>query len=42
MHSGSFGFQGFVDGVSATTEYTYDANGNMIMDANKGLTLTYN
>ncbi len=29
---------GFKDGSNITTEYTYDANGNMISDANKGIT----
>ncbi|WP_437398711.1 DUF6443 domain-containing protein [Flagellimonas lutimaris] len=34
---------GFKDGVDQTTEYTYDANGNMTSDANKGITgITYN
>ncbi len=34
---------GFKDGANTTTEYTYDANGNMITDANKGITsITYN
>lgn len=34
---------GFIDGVDQTTEYTYDDNGNMITDANKGITsITYN
>ncbi|WP_420581308.1 hypothetical protein [Reichenbachiella sp.] len=28
---------GFKDGASASTEYEYDANGNMISDANKGI-----
>lgn len=35
--------QGFNDGANTTTEYTYDANGNMETDANKGITnITYN
>jgi len=35
--------QGFNDGVNQTTEYTYDANANLISDANKGITsVTYN
>ncbi len=34
---------GFSDGADTTTEYTYDANGNMITDANKGITaISYN
>ncbi|MEC7262380.1 MAG: RHS repeat-associated core domain-containing protein, partial [Bacteroidota bacterium] len=34
---------GFKDLVNQTTEYTYDANGNMLTDANKGITgITYN
>jgi uncharacterized protein RhaS with RHS repeats len=38
--NGSFGFK---DGANTTTEYTYDANGNMTSDANKGITnITYN
>ncbi|MEO9514049.1 MAG: RHS repeat-associated core domain-containing protein, partial [Flavobacteriaceae bacterium] len=30
--------QGFVEGVEQATEYTYDGNGNMLTDANKGIT----
>ena len=34
---------GFKDGANLATEYTYDANGNMISDANKGITnIEYN
>lgn len=33
---------GFVDGASAATEYRYDANGSMIGDLNKNLTIEYN
>ncbi|WP_165915662.1 DUF6443 domain-containing protein [Tenacibaculum skagerrakense] len=34
---------GFKDGANTTVEYTYDANGNMLTDANKGVTaITYN
>ncbi|TXN36135.1 RHS repeat-associated core domain-containing protein [Flagellimonas hymeniacidonis] len=34
---------GFVDGVEQATEYTYDGNGNMKTDANKGITgIDYN
>lgn len=34
---------GFKDGANLTTEYTYDANGNMKTDNNKGITnITYN
>ena len=33
----------FVDGASASVEYAYDANGNLIQDLNKGLSaITYN
>lgn len=35
--------QGFSNGSTATTEYTYDDNGNMKTDANKGITaIAYN
>ncbi|MCL6220932.1 RHS repeat domain-containing protein, partial [Zunongwangia pacifica] len=34
---------GFLDHSTATTEYTYDLNGNLLSDANKGITnITYN
>ena len=34
---------GFKDGINTTTEYTYDANGNMVKDDNKGITnIQYN
>ncbi|SUJ30797.1 RHS repeat-associated core domain [Sphingobacterium multivorum] len=34
---------GFRDGVDIAEEYTYDANGNMVSDENKGIgTITYN
>ena len=34
---------GFKDGANQTEEYTYDANGNMVTDKNKGITaITYN
>lgn len=34
---------GFKDGANLTTEYGYDVNGNMVSDANKGITnITYN
>lgn len=35
---------GFVDGSNIATEYTYDANGNMLRDYNKGITsnIAYN
>src|SRR5690606_2160716 len=29
---------GFVDGADSSNEYSYDANGNMTSDANKGIT----
>jgi RHS repeat-associated protein len=32
----------FKNGASQSTEYTFDANGNMITDANKGCTYQYN
>jgi RHS repeat-associated protein len=35
--------QGFIDGAEQTTEYTYDTNGNVLTDANKGITdIDYN
>ncbi len=35
--------QGFVDGAELATEYTYDANGNLLSDLNKGITdIDYN
>ncbi len=35
--------KGFTDGTNTDNDYTYDANGNMIGDKNKGITLvTYN
>ena len=34
---------GFTNGASQTNEYTYDANGNLTKDLNKGITnITYN
>lgn len=34
---------GFTDGASAANEYTYDHNGNLTKDSNKGITnITYN
>ena len=34
---------GFKDGANQTTEYTYDTNGNLLTDANKGITsISYN
>ena len=33
-HAGAFHF---VDGTKEATEYSYDANGNMVMDKNKGI-----
>jgi RHS repeat-associated protein len=37
-------FTGFVDGTNTGNDYTYNANGNMITDQNKGITvsMTYN
>jgi RHS repeat-associated protein len=37
-------FTGFVDGTNSGYDYTYDANGNMLTDQNKGITsnITYN
>lgn len=36
--------EGFIDGADSVEEYTYDANGNMKTDANKGITtpISYN
>lgn len=35
--------KGFLDGNATNTDYIYDSNGNMITDANKGITdVTYN
>jgi len=35
--------EGFKNGANITTEYTYDQNGNMVTDANKGITgIVYN
>jgi RHS repeat-associated protein len=33
---------GFIDGLDSETEYTYDANGNMLTDLNRNTDLTYN
>lgn len=37
-------YKGFVDGANGGNDYTYDANGNMITDQNKGIatSMTYN
>ncbi|MEO1418997.1 MAG: RHS repeat-associated core domain-containing protein [Bacteroidota bacterium] len=34
--------QGFEDNANAPVEYQYDANGNMELDANKGIEVSYN
>ncbi|MEQ6123697.1 DUF6443 domain-containing protein [Pseudotenacibaculum sp. MALMAid0570] len=37
------GIHGFKDGVNSSSEYTYDVNGNMTRDDNKGITaISYN
>ena len=33
---------GYIEGTGQTTEYTYDANGNILTDTNKDLTYSYN
>ena len=33
---------GFVDGNTTGNDYTYDENGNLIQDKNKGFTIEYN
>ncbi|PQJ80283.1 hypothetical protein BTO18_14330 [Polaribacter porphyrae] len=40
----SYKSEGFKDGINSGNDYTYDANGNMLTDANKGITsnITYN
>jgi RHS repeat-associated protein len=36
-------YKGFLDGVTTTAEYTYDQNGNMVTDQNKGIgAIAYN
>jgi RHS repeat-associated protein len=35
--AGGHAVHGFKDGSTATTEYTYDVNGNMVKDLNKGI-----
>ncbi len=41
--SGGHSTYGFTNGSTASTEYTYDGNGNMLTDANKGITdIDYN
>ena len=34
--------EGFGDGADQAEEYSYDADGRLTADANKGLTITYN
>lgn len=34
--------EGFKNGTNTGDDFTYDGNGNLLTDANKGLTLTYN
>jgi RHS repeat-associated protein len=36
------GYNDFKDGNTSSTDYFYDANGNIIQDKNKGITITYN
>ncbi|MGI2909845.1 hypothetical protein, partial [Tolypothrix sp. VBCCA 56010] len=35
---------GFIDGANTDDDYSYDANGNMVVDKNKGITtaMVYN
>lgn len=41
--TGVFADQGFKDGTTTGDDYAYDLNGNMVSDANKGIsTITYN
>ncbi|MBL6448968.1 hypothetical protein JMN32_21840 [Fulvivirga sp. 29W222] len=40
--SDAAGWEGFTDKNTAGDDYDYDANGNMIVDRNKGITITYN
>nr|WP_315248061.1 DUF6443 domain-containing protein [uncultured Flavobacterium sp.] len=38
-----YGFEGFKDGTNTNDDYSYDANGNMTLDNNKGITeIKYN
>ncbi len=40
--AGSGGLKDFKDGTNGGDDYTYDANGNIVSDANKNFTATYN
>lgn len=40
--AGAGGLKDFKDGTNTGDDYTYDANGNIISDANKNFTATYN
>ncbi len=43
VEDGGAGQQGFIDGAALAEEYRYDANGNMVSDANKGISeIRYN
>lgn len=43
VEDGSLSAEGFINGKNISDEYSYDDNGNMILDANKGITsISYN